>query len=417
METVNSFLAKITNKFQRLLLLPTSAQNKVNILRSLQWSYLYYMETASLPIAEIIAKHIDSSSYSSFLQLLNLEDTAATRVRVNLPLEDGGGGILPYYDLFPYLYQRAVSRANSFLEIKNLPTNLVPQDMPFTNLQAAWKQLFKLRMTATYSSDLMLSNRLYLKTASYQHWSTVWPTNLYTTLNDEVYKTAMRIRYEQLPTIDRTCGMTGTNFKTMQAAQFTQHIFSCVQCVRRGAWLRHEQVVTTILKTLKFYNIIAYIPPSGFLPKPNHHRGGTDLIANGIVRNWHIDVKVSKSAQGMQNLFTSCIRSYEAFEQVYGLITFPYVMSIYGDIHHQSIQLLEQFVSDMTQQDRHSIKAAIISNTQCAVLKGIHQGLMYVGLSISSAEVDMDEEDSSSNTTIAAGGVTAVPTSSNYVAV
>ena len=296
--------------------------------------------------------------------------------------------------------------------MRKLPYNQISEDMPHTNLLAAWKQLFKLRMTATYSSDLMLSNRNFLRAATYHHWSTLWPTNSLTTLSDTVYKTSMQIRYEQLPNSDRTCTLSGTNFKSLSNSEYTHHVFSCVLCVRRGAWLRHEQVVTTILKTLKFYNIVAFIPPSGFLPRPTHRKGGTDLIAQGLLRSWHIDVKVSSSPQGMQHLFTSCLKNYEAFEQVYGLITFPFVMSIYGEVHSQTLQLLDQFISDMTQHERTILKTAILSNTQCAVLKGIHQGLLYVGLATTSTEIDMEDEDTSVNSNpIAAGGVTSVPTS------
>ncbi|HYE75606.1 MAG TPA: hypothetical protein VEF04_19845, partial [Blastocatellia bacterium] len=380
------------------------------------YSYLYKVESSSYACAEMLAKHIDSESFKAFITINKLPDTVALRGRVNSPIEAGGHGILPYYDLFPYLFNRVATKAKPFLIQRQLPIVQCAPATLHTNIIAAWHAAFKDKLCAIKSSNIPLSETLFLRKSNYLTWQTLWPTNRLTTIEDRVYLTSLSIINGNLDRPDRACPLTGMSFKRMTPLQYTEHVFSCVKCVRRGAWLRHEEVVQTLVKTFKFYNVITHIPPSGMFPRPENRKGGTDLLVYGALHTWHIDVKVSKSVEGMTRLFKLCLNSYEQFEHVYNFITVPFVMSIHGHVYSQTLNLLEQMIRDFIATSS-SLKSAIVANCQCAVLRGVTNGLQYVGLSFDTSPVDMDDDDPdvtipSYSIPIAAGGVTAVPTSS-----
>jgi hypothetical protein len=121
----------------------------------------------------------------------------------------------------------------------------------------------------------------------------------------------------------------------------------------------------------------------------------------------------------MTRLFKHCMNIYQQFEHIYSFITIPFVMSIHGHIYSQTLNLIDQMMRDFTATSK-SLRSAIVANSQCAVLRGVTNGLQYVGLTLDSSPVDMDDDDPDMDTQpisdsishhIAAGGVTAVPTS------
>lgn len=391
------YIEKIKSKCNSIVALPTTIQCKLLILRSIMWNYLYIFETSEQRCRDHLAQTIDRIHQETFERITNMTLDQATQVRLFFPIEDGGFGLVPFTELHNHLYANACNRSKPLLAGKHLPFLHFPESSTYNSLRNMWTQVFKQHIVAVRAKSISLTERNFLRcTTSFTSWICCWPTNYHTSLRDDHYITGLQVRFDCLQPPDRQCLTDGIRLSSMSRNDFTQHFFTCKSCAAKHNILKHEHVVKSIHQTLRFHNIIVHIPKSGEVPKPENHRGGTDLFVHST-DVWHIDVKVcsngvsSQSTLKTRTRFVQTMNWYKNFENIYKAKTIPFCISIQGIIDQLTIEKLDLMLENSTHPK--ATRHAIFVNTQMALIKGIHQGLQLVGLSVLDANVSQNLSD------------------------
>lgn len=380
-------LKLIERKYDALIHLPTTLQCQLLILRSMTWNFLYFCESFHPSFHQTFFQHIDQIQYNAAISICKLHQTDALHVRTFSPLEDGGLGLLPYAALSSYLHNKSVVRAIPFAARVSSPLD-IPQEPRYTSVQYAWKAWFKESLTALRLQNLTHSDRMYLANSRFTSWISCWPANKTTTLEDSPFTVGIQLRFDQIKPFHYDCPLAQINLFSLQPSLFTEHILTCSHCGGSHNILRHELVLHEIKKVLHKHNITSSWPTD--LPRPGHRKGGADLLVFLLHAIHAVDVAVTKDKPAdwfdsdthhfkknrdlrTNRVATTKRRTYVEFAKRTGMITVPFVLSVYGTYAETTLDILEEWFSNTP--NPRSLSHNLFANTQMQLIRGISFGL------------------------------------------
>jgi len=371
------WLTPIREKFQRLVRLPTTVQNKVLILRSLTWNFLYAAECFRCDVREDIFVELDDIQVNTLIEVLRLqtctrEEKRNFHVQAFLPTQDGGFGLLPYAHLHESICSRSLQQASEFIARFSLVPPICIDPGVQSSLHAQWRAALRDDVRGFRVRSLTLSATSFLRRPYNVSWLDTRPINSIRFLEDEYYLFAARLKCKLLEPRSYHCPISDCDIGEMDRLHFTNHVISCCHCAAPAYHIRHEKVVYVLARTLRFHGIIATANPQGF-PIPGNTRGGPDLMMYG--RETHaIDVAVSKEKLGgnlesaLQAVYLGKKADYKTYATLTHHTVTPFVLSIYGDFHRATLD----FIGDLklSTEGRYDIMA----NVQCELIVGMKQG-------------------------------------------
>jgi hypothetical protein len=370
-------LRAIEKKYNKVRKLQTSKQNKMLIIRSLSWDYIYLAQTMLAYGRKEFFEGIDDIQYKCIIDVLELEDEPNLFVQIFSPIQDGGFGIVPMSHLADFLLQKALAVSAPFMAQYGL--SMDQGIIQYSSLAHAWAQYFKeapigprVKSTSLASSNFLL-DRNNLRT-----WFTGWPTNKYTTMEDEVYETGVRVRIGKLKPFKHFCTLEKKELQMLSAEDFTNHIFSCVACGTHGWKLRHEKVLHAAARVCQFYGIYCKANPREY-PNPGNTKGGCDALVS-TTKCWGVDVAVVKPDH-LVTAYNKKLETYEEFEALTTFQTFPMILSIHGDIYVRTLELLEEWKSYCGVGNVFLHDFSVIVTAE--LMRGIHHGLVCLAARVS----------------------------------
>ena len=127
-------------------------------------------------------------------------------------------------------------------------------------------------------------------------------------------------------------------------------------------------------KTLRFHGISSQLNPKGY-PLPHKTKGGADLIVSHAGKVFAIDVAIAKeklateTTERVDHVFNAKMRNYEEFHNLTNFTIVPFVLSVYGVLSPQTIELIKEWWKypfvDLLLRD------ALFSNIQFALIRGL----------------------------------------------
>ena len=376
---VQSVLLKLQVKYDKLLSLPCSVQEKWIIPSNITVHALYYVESSSIGLPTI-SRFIDELQIRSFMTIFSLTELPNDHfVHLFHPIEDGGMGLFPYSEFGPIVRARMAKRAELFLERYGF-RNEEKYDGPISITALRWSLWSAHMRPDVYSNRDWKVQQLaksFLRLPPYAHESFLRfpPLNRLLTFTDEEFTF---IVHHRIGCISQFPQFSCKNFSPNHS--FSNHISSCNICSGTQFHRRHDAVVHAIYHCCRFHGYDVQIVKDGFAEhaRPGNTKGGADLMiyVNGKV--YALDVTVTKTGtelEGLKNRMNTAYHNkivlYRRYQEVFpSHIVFPFVMSCYGSFFPQSVELL----TDMCKQlrtDTH-FRQDVLRHSQCALLKAIH---------------------------------------------
>lgn len=395
---VRDTLLKVTLTYNKIRSLDASLQCKMLIMKSVQWNWQYYLETWHPLAGEILARHIESEQTSTFYHLfptlrtlLDEERDPARDILLHHPTEDGGIGLLPFESLQPYFYAKsrnscAPQAAHKFqFDIRS------PPHLSNGSLMTRWHTLFKESITASRTSYISLDSRQFLKTTGFVSWMDTWPTNSWTTLDDESYTLAMIMRFSLFPKTGIHCPTSG-KLDLLSPSMRYQHIITCRQCSAFYQTPRHDAVMHVLNRTLHFHTTQSrMIKPFELPVSPDEPKSASDLlVVTG--RPFTVDVAVTTTARPaatdhpqfrpLRSRFLAKNKRYTTFGKKTGITNIPFVMGIHGIISPDTLEQIEPLLTHAI--NPMQLRKDIIANTQMELLRSLYNSTLIISASFSS---------------------------------
>lgn len=387
--SIQPILDKVSQKYAAIRALPALLQCKLLITRSVTWDWVYYFQTTHPTLSRHLAKHIDQEQRNTLFHLFPmLQQTQVRNVpRIFLPVEDGGLGLVPYEDLYEWMYyhmRRAViPDIRSKFDIDIPDSQMYPIDVTPNSIRHAWRTAFKESLRATRTKYITLSARAFMRESPFTSWLDVWPTTKTVTLADDRMLTAIYIRYDCLPAPQYICATDNVSVSTLTPEQFSRHFQVCKSCAAFHHIPRHEAVLRALHRTCSFHLIHSTIMKPFDMPihldKP---KSASDLLVITGEDRYNVDLAITVedcASAGHQFQDRLKVRfgqkkfTYRKFEASTNNITVPFIMSIYGVIPISTITLIESWFQRSLYPQK--CKLDIFANTQFELINSLHHGL------------------------------------------
>lgn len=391
---IATVISRATGTYTRIIELDAPLQCKMLILRSVQWNWMFFLETWAPRAGHLLAQELDAMQTRTFYAMfpdikraLQQEDDPLRYALLNHPIEDGGVGLIPFVELQDYMYQRSRSKTRPHAAQRFHTDIGMPNMDDFSrsrSLQGKWHQIFRETYAAARTSYVTLEGRMFCKETGFKSWLDVWPANKWLTLEDDEYTLAMMLRFRFMPAYGIVCPTVGKLDNLTPAKRF-EHYFPCRQCASLMEHMRHESGVNTLHRTFNYHTTYSRKIQRGEMPvNPDEPKSATDLLV-ATRTLFHIDLtytavneatdpsrKIHHSRK-MNYKFRAKLNRYQRFEQNTGIITVPFVVAITGVIHEDTIKLIEDLIT-------HSINPKkcrddIMANIQMDMFRSSHAAL------------------------------------------
>ena len=316
--TATKFICdKVMDRCSIIERIQLTLQNKLFLVRLLPIFLRYYIASVHACnveskkwIAELW-KWVDDQHNALLRKLLQLP---TNHVLFNVHLKDGGLGVISISDLYEDLH--------------DFGKDITP----------SWRNL---------------ANSLSDKIATFYSWMQVFPSNRHTEIaDDEVLRLFLRFRLND----ESIKVQTSCSEKTLS------HALTCQKCDPQQFWLRHQNVLSAIQTTLKYYHIESTRKTP---PLPGNDKGGADLC---IFIDGEKDVTITQEKY-LNTSFTTKQQKYKQFVQDTGQQVSPFCMSVHASIEQRSIYHLARWANACYNPKEAAF--ALFANVQCALIKAV----------------------------------------------
>lgn len=375
LEGARKWHEKAKKKISSIANLPTSAQNKFLILRSVLMHFVYAASTFHGTFRDALFQQLDDDIYDTFLKITDLRRSDELHVQSHLPIVDRGFGLLPYGKLHGIMLRFAWDRATMYARDRfpGLRMPYQPAEGGAMSINNQWRQWTRKQSVVEYTHS---EQHNFLKT---------WPVNQYTTLSDEHFVFGCRLLARQLEPRAYLCPTTNppTQLSRLEPAEYTEHMLTCKHCAAPGHYHRHEKVNNAIHRILRFGGITSSLNPKGY-PLPDNTRGGADLFVNTEVAD-AVDVSIVRPhdfASLSKVLHTReqvKYRNYELFKRQTSFNIVPWVMSVYGEHGKAALEAARRWARRSCST---TLKSDLLTFTQMELIRGIELGVKLLHLRV-----------------------------------
>lgn len=396
-KAIQSILDKVSKKYQSLLALDGSFQCKVLILKSVQWNWMFYLETWHPAAAAILADHIDTVVDATFFKMFPLLEKLLAEVNdparyvlLHHPIEDGGVGLIPYRELADYLYSRSRNECHPIAATK-FDVHLTKDDTPVSNtsMKGRWHQIFREQMSASRTRYLSLEGRMFCKDTAFISWMDTRPTNKWTTLEDEHYITALVMRFKLMYKLGVHCPTSGEDLDRLSPGLRYDHVVACRSCAVYFEKPRHDAVNWMLHRTFAYHTTASrLLKPFDMPVSSNEPKSASDLLVV-TTRPFTIDVAISAAQMNNQShkqmgaRYNHKKNRYKRFQHSTGIETIPFVMSIHGVPAPATLADMDKLITHAINPSQ--LRKDIWANTQMELLRSLHNCCVIMSASLAFA--------------------------------
>jgi len=372
------WLTKIRAKFDKLVALPTSIQNKLLILRTLSYHFVYAARTFHAPNVQSIFDYVDQLQLDTFCRITSLPKSDALYVCLFRPIEDRGIGLVPYSRISSSLHAQALHLATPFLQRLTLPIPQIDSCVLNSSIKILWRKLLEEQQRRKTPS---------VQVHNLHSWLSVWPINRFCVLSDEEVIFGLSLLLHRLPPRPYFCPFSSCQLANLSPEDYTEHILSCTHCGAPHFHVRHEKVNSVLHRTLRFHGMVSVINPKD-LPLPNHSKGGADIMVYAD-KIFAVDVCICKDesanaqTNSMSMIANEKFRNYRQFKEQTGAEIIPFALSIYGEFSTYAIDALKYWSRYC---HSNSLFHDAINHCQCELLRGLMFGVSLLHLKLNDSE-------------------------------
>jgi hypothetical protein len=370
-------MEKLRYKLEYIETMEASTQIKFMTLLRIHFHFLYYASTwAPHPTTRKLFREVDQMHISCLSRITGVEPQTL-QVHFFHPIEDGGLGFLCYEELHTKLRTRNVALSHDLFKEVGLPQPIAQDSM--VSVKNIWKRWSRTKALSEWQSVLQ-----------------IWPTNKFTTFNDEQFSFHIRQICRSCPKLDLVCPRTNFDYSTSSGTDIWMHSHTCVVCAAPANHVRHERCNFAVTNTLKFYGYTVQANPKD-IPIPGKRKGGPDFVMYAH-ENLAGDTAVTKNS--LATRFQQKIRQYQRFKTASGMVIIPWIVSTSGHIYDGSVREMKRHV---TTECLHNM----INNSLCESAKGQHDGWLRIKIRgflktdseleqwVETEDEDCEEEDES----------------------
>lgn len=327
----NPSFTKATERVNTILSFPTSIQNKLAMLRILPTWLEYYVVAYNIPskpswVEDFFLTQVDELHARAFSQIVCADHHVQNHIYAAMHTEDGGFGILPLTPMRAHIHQ----------------TITTPRVKGQKSLSFHWRKLSTTRRSQYTRS-----------------WITTWPTNRYSTIEDDQFSLFYKLITN---TLTRPPRFTCTHFDTTANISFSHHVLTCTSCCPGIFFRRHQAVLFCLKKTLDHHLIPTSLEHT---PLPGNTAGGSDLsIFCSPESHEEIDISISTSPVQMFNVKTN---KYLRHARLTGHKISPFIISHDAFIDTRTFDRVVAWAT--TTADPQQVIADIITNIQVALIR------------------------------------------------
>lgn len=311
---------------------------------------------------QMLFDHIQALLLSHFQDIIGFSLTPHAQ-QLFTPMEGGGFGVIPYGQLHEFLFAQSCRTSSAYVCDRGYMPTTPNETSP--SLQHLWKQNF-------------ISHRRMRFVNNESDILTAWPINHYLTFDDDFFVFIFRLRLNALRPQHYICPIQNTDIASFDERQYTEHVLACSHCSAFHRYIRHENVVHTISRILRYNGVTCRSNPKDF-PKPDRSKGGPDITVY-TTKIYAGDVTVCKDeskpeySSSLVAAYSRKIREYTTLRSATQLTIAPLVYSAYGYPFVSTIDFFKEW-SSLSDTPLLCLRNLILF-TQSALLRGTCLGLI-----------------------------------------